>query len=287
MEAVSGAKRVVQSVGYIVPALGIGWVILGALSQAFYGVQPHPLMFVGLFATIGLFFAGIVALFSSTIGRIVAVCALAALIPVMVEWVIALVPLPRVILYPENYVVPVLYFVALGVTLFYPRLSRYGLPIFLVLCASAVLLASATYVKRVRDGLYDRPYVACFRWRAEPADQLVVNDEIGAIDQKTKAILNAAGVHGTLKWHSGSGENTAPHRMILLFQAKPPEGMKFFFPRTDTVIYAFDGKRLQTLPTNASTYPACFKIQNLKVENEPDAATLFDETNIVTSAWQD
>jgi len=287
MEAVSGARPIVQSVGYIVPALGIGWVIVGALSQAFYGAQPHPLMFMGLFATIGLFFAAVVSLFSGTIGRIVAVCALAALVPVMVEWIIALVPMPRVILDPENYIVPVLYFGAVANVLFLPLSFRYSVAIFVVLCLSAALVASGTYAKRVRDGLYDRPYVACFRWRAEPADQLVVNDEIGAIDEKTKAILNRAGIHGTLKWHSESGENTAPHRMILLFQAKPPEGMKFFFPRAGVVIYAYDGKRLQTYPSNVPTYASYFRIENLKVENEPDAATLFDETNIVGSAWQD
>lgn len=287
MEAVSKTKRAIQTLGYIVPSLGIGWIIFGAMLQALYGLQPHPLMFVGLFGAIGLFVAGVIALFSPRIGRIVAVCAVVALSPVMIEWIIALVPMPRVILDPENYIMPVLYFGAVASVLFLPQSFRYSLAIFVVLCLSAAVVASATYAKRVRDGLYDRPYVACFRWRAEPANQLVVTDEIGAIDQKTKAILNAAGIHGTLKWHSGSDENTAPHRMILLFQAKPPEGMKFFFPRAGVVIYAYDGKRLQAYPSNVPTYSSYFHIENLKVENEPDAATLFDQINILNSAWHD
>lgn len=283
----SETKRAIQTLGYIVPSLGIGWIIFGAMLQALYGLQPHPLMFVGLFGAIGLFVAGVIALLSPRIGRIVAVCAVVALSPVMVEWVIALVPIPRVILDPENYSVPVFYLGAVASVLFLPRSFRYSLAIFVVLCLSAAVIASGTYVKRVREGLYERPYVACFKWRPEPSDQLSIDDEIRGIDEQAKAILNTARIHGTLKWHSGSGEKTAPHRMILLFQDKPPEGMKFFFPRTGVVIYAYDGKHLQAYPSNVPTYASYFHIENLKVENEPDAATLFDDTGIVTSAWRD
>lgn len=287
MEAVSGTRRAIQSLSYIVPSFGIGWIILGAMMQALYGLHPHPLMFVGLFGAIGLFVAGVISLFSARIGRVVGVCAVVALSPVMIEWIIALIPMPRVILDPENYIVPPLYLGAVASVLFLPRSFRYGLSIFVILCLSAVVVASATYAKRVREGLYERPYVACFRWLPEPSDQLIINDEIGAIDERARTILNAARIHGTLKWHGESGEKTWPHRMVLLFQAKPPEGVKFFFPRTDVVIYTYERKGLRTYPSDAPRYSSYFHIENLKVENEPDRATLFDQINIVTSAWQD
>jgi hypothetical protein len=285
MEAISKQQslrwRLIQAFGYFIPAAAIGWIILSALMQVFNGLEPHPLMFVGLLACFGLFLAGILTLFTPSKGRLFAACTAAMFLPVLGEWIIALVPLPNVTLGLENYFVPLLYLLATAAVLFLPHSVRFSVSIFIILCAAIALIASATYAKRLYEGHYDPPAVACFRWLPQPSDQLMIHDEIGTINQEVRDMLTTAGIRGTLNWTQASGRNTTRNRMIIILQKRPPNGARLFAPNGGVVVYAFDGESWQKLPPTARTYRSY-----VQVENDGVQTIFYDPAGRIVSSVQ-
>jgi hypothetical protein len=237
--------------------------MLWSLMLVFYGVVPHPLLLFALLSCGGFIAAGIVTLSNPIRGRMIAVCALIAVAPLWVVWIIELVPQYSIRFSLLTYALLPIYVVVLAFVLFLPHRLRFSITIIVVVCCSAGILAWGTYVKRVQGGEYDRPGVACFRWRTDPANQLVIlRDPINWIDARARHALEQAHIHGTLQWTGSVGEPRLRNRMIVLLQTKPANGTRLYPPRDGVLLYAFDGQRWLKSPGDAPTYPLFLTLED-------------------------
>jgi hypothetical protein len=257
------ASRIQASV-YGVAGLGTGALVLLYLLVALsYGAPLHVLVCVVAASSVALVFAAITSLWQQHRGRIAALLAalaLGALVPPVIR---ELIPQHNIILSPINVAVLIGYLLLLAFVLFYPNPLRFsGLGFFMILCGLA-LFAYFTYAERVRAGEYARPAYACFRWNAAPRDDLVVSrDPLGLIDHEMRLALTSAGIAGTLEWTAGSWRDTsAASRLLVLAQSKPVGETKLCPAKSGLLIYAFDGERWLTYPSERPTYSLCLSLE--------------------------
>jgi hypothetical protein len=252
---VNERTREIQAAVYLLAGCSFAGLILLRMLLIVYGVALHPLLFVALFSALAVAAGGFVSLMQPGLGRLIAACGLAGLLTNWFPWLISLVPEHNVIPSPLGYSAVVGYLAVVAFASFYPSHSWVGSVAFLLVCIAGVLTAGLTYRQRVQMGEYDRPSIACFRWDSIPTNELViVRDPLGCIDDEAKAALASVGLHGSLTWCGGTTHDSA-QRLLVLAQARPPEGSRVFYPRHGLVIYAFDGNTWAKIPADSETYP--------------------------------
>ena len=220
----------------------------------FYGISLHPLLFVALLGAFAVAAGGMVSLAQPSRGRLIAACGLAGLLTNWFPWLISIVPEHNIIPSPLAYVPIVAYPVVVAFAAFYPAQSLAGICALLAICGAGALTFTITYRQRIRMGEYDRPSIACFRWDPTPSDTLVIaRDPLGCIDDRARATLLSANLHGSLYWCGGSTLETS-QRVLVVAQARPPEHSQVFYPRHGLVVYAFDGHDWSKIPRDVETY---------------------------------
>jgi hypothetical protein len=252
---VNERTREIQAAVFLLAGCSLAGLIVLRMLLIFYGVALHPILFVALVAALVVAGAGMVSLVRPQVGRLIAACGLAALLPIWLSWLASIVPEHDIIPSPLAYFAVLGYFGVIGFVSLYPTRSRLSASALVAVVVVGVLTVAMTYRQREQVGEYDRPSIACFRWDPIPSSDLVIaRDPLGCIEQDVKANLISAGIRGSLSWCGGSTRNTS-QRLLVLAQVRPPEQSRVFYPRHGLVIYAFDGKAWSKIPQGVETYP--------------------------------
>ncbi|MEO8206273.1 MAG: hypothetical protein ABI615_08830 [Chthoniobacterales bacterium] len=247
--------RTLEFLGYGSAALGLGFINLFSIGAGIWGVKIHPLLYVGLLFSIGLLVAGVVAIFAPKAGRWLAVIALTGMGVIWIPAASSLIPAHDIVIQPSGYFVFAGYLAAVAFALFYPVRWRYSLLAYGLVIVLVVGFAGATFTQRYLSGEYAYPAIVYFLWYPAPADHLVIiHDKKGMVDTELQKYLSSNGIHGTLKWKGRSGDPNTGHKVYILMQEQLPEAKRLFFPREGNIIYAFDGVKWITLPSDAKTY---------------------------------
>jgi hypothetical protein len=243
----------IQCIVYAVAATLFGFLIFGQMSLIVWGVPIHPLLIVGLVSSIILLVGGIRSASRPDLGRRIAIIGIAGLGGVCVPWLIGLVPRHNVINSAISYAVVVGYFVLVAFCLLFPRRFKLSIPILVLLCGIATAAVVTTYQKYASMGEYDRPRIDCFRWYAEPKDDLIIAEHSEEfVNDELKVFLRKMGIHGTIKWRASSDAGRS--RMIVLMQKKSPPDTKLFYPKGALIVYAYDGSKWRKFPPETATY---------------------------------
>jgi hypothetical protein len=248
---------------YAGAAFGLLLFIAWFLALIFYGVRPHPVLLSALLSAILFVIAAATTEANPQRARIIAVFACLAASPLWIVWIIGVVPAHDVVFaLPIPHLLVVAYLILLGFVLFWPKHFRFSIVLFTLVFCAGVVVAWQTYTKRVASGEYDQPGVASFRWTPDMSGRVVLTrDSNNWIDQRVLAVLNTAGISGTLQWSGVWGEQSARNRMILLLKEKPPLGTRLYPPRQGVLMYAFDGSKWIKVPENMPTYSSFFSIE--------------------------
>lgn len=266
-----GVRRA-QFAGFLVTAVVLGSSTFRSMMWGIWGAPVYPTHYIALLGAFGVFVGAFLSLWQPERGRLVALVGLAGLGTLWVPGVVALVPEPGIHASPWAYSIFLLYFVALGFGLLYPKRWKWSLPALVATLALAVAFAGVVTASRVRDGELVSPSFASFRWtRAEGG--LVVDDPRGWIDAETRSSLERAGIRGRLEWTASSGERSSSHRIILLVQAQPPGAFELHYPRGEVLVYAYDGVQWRMIPDDAETFPA-----SATIEPQDSATILWQDT---------
>jgi len=233
-----------------------------ALQSAVFALY-HPIHL--LFALCGalILVGGVLSVAKPHAARLVAAVGIVGLLPLAYELVISLVPEHAKIFTPFEAIVVLCYVGLLAFACFFPCANRFSAPAFLLVLVLLSATYAVTYRTRVSSGEYDRPSLECYRWEPEPADDLVVarSFEDHTEDAELVALLQRAGVRGSVVG-TGRGDFSATgNRLIVLARSRPPPDSKLFLPRSGSLLYAFDGSHWHKFPADAPTYPlyASFK----------------------------
>ncbi|MEO6052674.1 MAG: hypothetical protein ABIP97_01555 [Chthoniobacterales bacterium] len=257
--------RALEFLGYGSAALGLGFINLSSIGAGIWGVKIHSLLYVGLFFSIGLLVSAFIAIFAPKTGRGLAVISLTGMGVVWIPGASSLIPAHDIFVRPFGYVVFAGYLAVVAFALFYPMRWRYSLLAYGLVIILAIVFAGATFTKRYLSGEYAYPAIVHFLWIPAPADSLVIiHDKEGVMDAELQKYLSSNGIYGTLKWQGGSGGTNAGHKVYVLMQEQLPEAKRLPFPREGNIIYAFDGAKWITLPSDAKTYP---RFATLEPEN--------------------
>jgi hypothetical protein len=245
----------IQCVVYAIAATLFGFIIFGQMALIVWGVPIHPLLLVAFVSSIVLLVGAVKSASRPALGRKIAIVGIVGLGTVCGPWLIALVPRHNVINSPISYVVIAGYVALVAFCLFFPRPLKFGIFVFVLLCGAATACFAITYQKYVRMGEYDRPRIDCFRWYAEPKDDLIIAEHSEEfVDPELKTLLQKAGIRGTLKWRGGS-DTGIRKRMIVLMQRKSPLDAKLYYSKAPLILYAYDGNTWLKFPPETATYP--------------------------------
>lgn len=216
-----------------------------------------PRLLLGTFCGCLILWGGLWSAFGPDRGRVVALAGVLGFLPLCHSFVISLVPEYSRIVSPVEFAIVLCYVALLAFALLFPRPYRFSWFTLLIVAGWMSASYAFTYSTRATGGEYDRPSLECFRWLAEPPDDLIVSSTFGgpAENQELIALLHEAGVRGTVLQTGGGDTNIRKKRLMVLAQSKPPLNSKLFLPKSGSLLYTFDGQKWNKFPPDAATYP--------------------------------
>lgn len=247
-------QKIVSFIIYLIAAAILGSVALYRMMLGVWGVSVSPFNYIAILASAVLLFGAILCLINFRKGRIICAIALAALGPFYISAIVSLVPEYNAAVSPIIYFIFLVYFIALAFALFYPTRWKFSFPFYLAVFLIAAVLVRTTYTHRMAIGEYARPSFASFIWKPSDSTLQIVEDDNNWISADTKSLLEKNGIRGQLKWEGATGYRTNENRVIVLAQRQIVSPKQIFYPRSGTIIYAFDGTNWIMLPHDAPVY---------------------------------
>lgn len=258
--------KIILFAGYLVLGLIAGLLNWLSLSTAIWGAPTHRVQYIGLLGALGLMSAALISAFRPTFGRKVAIGSLVLMGAFWIPAIASVAPL-RNTLWAFTYHLKVSaqfipFFAASALALFYPSRTKWSWAAFLVLILLSVsVLGTETYKLSVA-GEYARPGIYFFRW--EPGSTPLTSDSSDPrykIDAESLKLLTEAGIKGKVKWTGSSAFPEQKRKLIFLLAGQIGATYEAHFPRAETSIHIFDGKKWLKVPESNDDYPLSIRLR--------------------------
>lgn len=258
--------KIILFVGYLVLGLIAGLLNWLSLSMAIWGAPTHRVQYIGLLGALGLISAALISVFRPTFGRKVAIGSLALMATFWIPAIASVAPL-RNTLWSFTYHLKVSaqfipFFAASALALFYPSRTKWSWAAFLgLLLLAAGVLGAETYNLAVA-GEYARPGIYFFHW--VPGSTPLTSEDTDPrykIDAESLRLLTEAGVKGKLKWTGASAFPEQKRKLIFLVASQIGSTYEAHFPRAETSLHIFDGKKWMKVPGSNDDYPLSVRLR--------------------------
>jgi len=256
-------NRLLQSLVYLAAAPFIGFFTLRAIAIGVWGVPIARIQYVALAGVLLLLCAGLVSLFAQRPGRNIALIAITALGAWWIPVTQSIVPGHDLVRGTAffSFLIVAVYFATVAFTLFYPTRLKWSVAAFALVLGAGALIPSSVAIERSRAGEFEWPAFDSYRWTATNEELDVSEDSIRGFPAAELRMLRNGGLRGRLKFEGSIGRPDAAHRVIVLMQRQVPAPQRLYFPKSGTLVYAFDGSTWRAFPADAPPYPSYAEVE--------------------------
>ena len=231
------------------------------LMMAVWGAPTHWTQYVGLVASLALVGGSISLFVSGEKGQLTCAIGIVGMAFIYVPAAVALVPVEDGRVVPLAYLVEIGYLLLAASGLFFPRRLRGAPWIVFSLGVAMVGYAGMTACVRWRDGVFNRPRVACFLGALRP-DPLIVPDQFANwFTPSLREQLTREGLGGSLAWCGAAGDMSRQTRLMVIATEPVRAAKPLPYPKQGTIVYLWDGRRWSVFPEGIECYPAYATLQ--------------------------